>query len=76
MYITGKITRTPLNHDDTTFLRSEGLESKLADVLPVKPDSSPVEMLIGNDYYFDLLLPRKMDLRQACVCFIPDWVGY
>ena len=48
--ITGRITRTPLSDDDTTFLKSEGWESKLADVLSVKPDSSPVEMLIGNQH--------------------------
>ena len=63
------ITRNPLNQDDTTFLKSEGWENKLADVLPVKPDFSPVEMLVGNDYYFDLLLPEKMNLRPGLCLF-------
>ena len=73
--ITGRITRTPLTHDDATFLRSEGWESKLADVLPVEPDSSPVEMLIGNDYYFDLLLPKKMELRPG-LCLFQSRLGW
>ena len=73
--ITGRITRTPLNHDDTAFLKSKGWESKLADVLPVKADSSPVEMLIGNDYYFDLLLPRKMNLRPG-LCLFQSRLGW
>jgi len=37
--IMGKISQTPLCKDDTDFLQSEGFESKLADVLPTKPDS-------------------------------------
>ena len=35
----------------------------------VEHDSSPVEMLIGIDYYFDLLLQRKMDLRLGLCLF-------
>ena len=67
--ITGRITRNPLNQNDKTFLKSEGWESKLADVLPVKPGFSSVEMLVGNDYYFDLLLPEKMNLRPGLCLF-------
>ena len=73
--ITGSITRTPSSHDDTTFIKSEGWESKLADVLPVESDSSSVEMCIGNDYYFDLLLPRKMDLRPG-LCLFQSRLGW
>ena len=59
--ITGRITRTPLDQDDITFIKSEGLEGKLADGLPTESECYPVEILVGNDYYFDLLLPRKID---------------
>lgn len=51
------------------FLKSEGYENKLADAPPTKSDSYPIEMLIGNDYYFDLLLPRKVDLRPGLWLF-------
>ena len=56
---TGKVSHTPLNNDDVAFLKSEGWEPKLADTLPIESESSQIEMLIGNDNYFDLLLPRK-----------------
>ena len=61
-HTTGKISRALLTPEDATFLKFEGWESKLADSLPGEPESFSIEMLIGNDYYFDLLLPRKMEL--------------
>ena len=67
--ITGRITRAPLDRDDVTFIKSEGLDSKLADTLPTESECYPVEMLIGNDYYFDLLLPRKIELRPGLYLF-------
>ena len=60
--ITGRVSRAPLNPEDMSFLKSEGWESKLADTLPSKVEYISIEILIGNDYYFDLLLPRKMEL--------------
>ena len=67
--ITGRINRAPLGQDNVTFIKSEGLETKLADVLPTESECYPVEMLIGNDYYFDLLLPRKIELRPGLCLF-------
>ena len=61
-HITGKICHAPLNTEDLTFLKNEGWESKLADTLPTDSEHSPIEMLIGNDSYFELLLPRKIEL--------------
>ena len=73
--ITGRITQTPLDQDDVTFIRSEGLESKLADMLPTESECYPVEMLIANDYYFDLLLPRKIVLRPG-LCLFQSRLGW
>ena len=67
--ITGKISRVALNVDDLTFLKNEGWESKLADTLPTDTEQSAIEMLIGNDYYFELLLPRKMELGGGLFLF-------
>ena len=58
--ITGKITRFPLEPEDIEFLKQEGWEKNLADTLPTSIESFNVEMLIGNDYYFELLKPRKI----------------
>ena len=60
--ITGKINRTPLKAEDIEFLNKEFSADKLADSLPCQMESSTIEMLIGNDYYFELLQPRKIDL--------------
>jgi len=71
--ITGKIT--PLCKDNKAFLKSEGFENTLADACPTKSDSYPIEMLIGNNYYFDLLLPQKVDLRPGLWLF-PSKLGW
>ncbi|XP_060588499.1 uncharacterized protein LOC132743919 [Ruditapes philippinarum] len=34
----------------------------LADSLPLEKESTTIELLIGNDYYLDLLLPQKIEL--------------
>ena len=68
-HITGKISRVPLNSEDITFLKDEGWEPKLADTLPTDSEDASIEMLIGNDYYFDLLLPRKMELGDGLSLF-------
>ena len=49
--IMGRITQTPSDQDDITFTKSEGLESKLADVLPTELECYPVELLVGNIFY-------------------------
>ena len=67
--ITGRVSHVPLNHDDAMFLQNEGWEAKLADTLSSKSESSPIEILIENDYYFDLLLPKKMELGPGLSLF-------
>ena len=60
-HITGRISRAPINSENVTFLKSKDWETKLADTLPTDSEDASVELLIGDDYYFDLLLPRKME---------------
>ena len=67
--ITGKINRVPLKEEDIEFLKREFVDGKLADSLPCHAESSSIEVLIGNDYYFDLLEPRKMDLGGGLYLF-------
>ena len=68
-HITGRISRVPINSDNIAFLKSEGWESKLADTLPIDSEHISIELLIGNDYYFDLPLPRKMELGDGLFLF-------
>ena len=44
--ITERITSAPLDHDDAAFIKSEVLENKLADVLPIESEHYPVEMFM------------------------------
>ena len=63
--ITEKVNRIPLKKEDLEFLNKEFTKGKLADTLPCQVESSIIEILIGNDYYFDLLQPRKMELGSG-----------
>ena len=67
--ITGKINQIPLKAEDIEFLNREFSADKLADSLPCQMESSTIEMLIGNDYYFELLQPRKTDLGEGLFLF-------
>ena len=68
-HITGKISRLPLNPEDLAFLKNDGWEHKLADTLPSESEHGSIEMLVGNDYYFELLLPRKVELGNGLFLF-------
>jgi len=47
---------------DVNFLKESALEGKLADTIVTSAEVFQVDVLIGNDYYFNLLQPRKIDL--------------
>ena len=64
-----QINRVPLKEEDLQFLKGEFAEGKLADSLPYHAESSSIEMLIGNDYYFELLEPKKMDMSGGLFLF-------
>ncbi|CAG2200043.1 unnamed protein product [Mytilus edulis] len=38
---------------------------QLADTLPSCLKSSTIEILIGNDYYLDIILPQKIEIQQG-----------
>jgi len=63
--ITGKINQAPVKVEDVEFLNKQFSENKLADSSPCHTESSIIEMLIGNVYYFDLLQPQKVDLGKG-----------
>ena len=67
--ITGKTNRIPIKAEDVEFINKEFFEDKLADSLPRQAESSTIEMLIGNDYYCELLQPKKIDLGEDLFLF-------
>ena len=51
------------------FLKDSSLENKLADTMVTNTESFQVDLLLGNDYYFDLPQPRKIDLGNGLFLF-------
>ena len=37
----------------------------LADTIPFETESSTVELLVGNDYYLDIILPQKIEVQPG-----------
>ena len=68
-HITGKINRVPMKAKDIEFLHKEFSHGLLADTVPCHPESTAIDMLVGSDYYFDLLEPCKMDLGGGLYLF-------
>ena len=67
--ITGKINRFPLGTQHVEFLNKKFGQDMLADSLPHYTESATINMLIGNDCYFDLLEPQKLDLGGGLFLF-------
>jgi len=60
--ITGMIQRAPINSKQfEPFLK----DHQLADTLPSELEVSSVELLIGNDYYSELILPERKRLSPG-----------
>jgi len=55
------------------YMKGEFIEGKLADSLPCHVEPPSIEMLIGNNYSFDLLEPRKVVVYS---CFTLSLVGF
>ena len=68
-HITGKINRVPMKAKDIEFLHKEFSHGLLADTVLCHPESTAIDMLVGSDYYFDLLEPCKMDLGGGLYLF-------
>ena len=65
--ITGDITTTAFSPEVLNrlqqFARDEFLQ--LADHYSITSSAAPVDILIGNDLYHDLMLPRKIELQPG-----------
>jgi len=67
--ITGIINRFPLKAQHIEFLNNKFGKNMLADSLPHYPELAKIDMLIGNDWYFDLLEPQKLDMGDGLFLF-------
>ena len=61
--ITGGIQRMPL---DTNIFESHLMKSfDLADTMPTEREHTNIDMLLGNDYYLDIIEPYRVQLKSG-----------
>ena len=63
--IAESIQRRPVNLKTLENWNYLWKEFSLADDLPTERETSSVELLIGNDYYLDIILPQKMEVQSG-----------
>ena len=56
-----EVNSYPFIHIRCGVFKESSPEDKLANTLVTNAESFQVDMLLGNNYYFDLLQPRKID---------------
>ena len=61
-HITGSVERTPINASQRKELEGS---FKLSDTLPTTLQISNLGLLIGNDYYYDIILPEKEQIADG-----------
>ena len=72
---TGSIQRRPVHLKSLNNWDYLWGEFPLADDLPKETETSSVELLIGNDYYLDIILPQKTEV-QSCLYMLGSKLGW
>ena len=67
--ISGTVQRNSMNLCSSKNIELLVKSLDLADTIPLETESSTVELLIGNDYYLDIILPRKLKSNLASISF-------
>ena len=60
--ITGTIERTPFRSET---IKQALKQYELADTMPVKKESCNIDLLIGNDYYADIVSTKRIMLSNG-----------
>ncbi|XP_061165990.1 uncharacterized protein LOC133174913 [Saccostrea echinata] len=63
--ITGSVQRRPLPPNITKQVQHQWKHLQFADTLPETAENSAIDILIGNDYYLDLILSEKIKVNQG-----------
>ena len=64
-HIAGSVQRPPVNLKSLKNWDCLWGEFPLADDLPKETETSSVELLIGNDFYLDIILPQKIEVQKG-----------
>ncbi|XP_045206117.2 uncharacterized protein LOC123558303 [Mercenaria mercenaria] len=63
--ITETIERKPVQIEESKNIYDLLNNVELADTLPRENERSTIELLIGNDYYLDFILPQKIEVQKG-----------
>lgn len=63
--ISGELQRRPLKDLSSDSVKDIVSSVKLADVIPRENETSPIELLIGNDYYLDFIHGEKIEIQPG-----------
>ena len=63
--ISGTVSRKTMKIPENSQLDHLLNGFKLADNIPREDESNSIELLIGNDYYMDLILPQKIEAQPG-----------
>ncbi|XP_045167522.2 uncharacterized protein LOC123530814 [Mercenaria mercenaria] len=63
--ITGSIQRKPVRISDRDNFRSLIKNLSLADDIPTEEYTDSIELLLGNDYYLDIVLRHKIEIQPG-----------
>ena len=72
--ITGSIRRSPLVQKDLKFLKTIPAE-RMADCLPNTLENTMIDLLIGSDYFWDIIESDKVTLPSG-MFLLPSKFGY
>ena len=72
--ITGSIQRSPLAQKDLEFLKTIPAE-RMADCLPNTLENTTIDLLIGSDYFWDIIESDKVTLPSG-MFLLPSKFGY
>ena len=63
--ITGSIIRRPIQSKSIQNWEHLWKKENLADSLPTEKEETTVDLLIGNDYYLDFILPQRVEVQPG-----------
>lgn len=63
--ISGKVQRRKIDVSSMEHLRHFVKDVELADTIPTENESTSIELLVGNDYYLDLILSQRIEVQPG-----------
>ena len=73
-HITGNIRRSPLYQRDVELLRMIPRD-KMADIIPSTTETTKVDLLVGSDYFWDIIGGDRITLPSG-MYMLPSKLGY